>query len=47
MAIFRATTVQGIKNFMDSQVARKTENIMFPEVLLKPDEEILLCIYGL
>jgi hypothetical protein len=39
MALSRATSVQGFKILMDSQVARETENIVFPEVLLGSDEE--------
>jgi hypothetical protein len=39
VALSRATSVQGVKILMDSQVARKTENIVFPEVLLEPTEE--------
>ncbi len=39
VALSRATSVQGVKILMDSQGARRTENIVFPEVLLEPDEE--------
>ncbi len=38
VALSRATSVEGVKVLMDSQVARKAENILFPEVLLEPDE---------
>jgi hypothetical protein len=36
-------SVQDVKIIMDSQVTRKTENTVCPEVLLKPDRERLLC----
>jgi hypothetical protein len=39
VAFSRATSVEGVKIMIDSQVARKTENIVFPEVLLEQDEE--------
>jgi hypothetical protein len=39
VALSRAISVQGVKILIDSQVARKTANIVFPEVLLEPDEE--------
>jgi ATP-dependent DNA helicase PIF1 len=39
VALSKTTSVQCDKILMDSQVARKTENIRFPEVLLEPDEE--------
>ncbi len=39
VALSRATSVPGVKILTDSQVARKSGNIVFPEVLLEPDEE--------
>jgi hypothetical protein len=39
VAFSRATSVQDVKILMESLVARKIENIIFPEVLLEPDEE--------
>ncbi len=39
VVLFWATSVQGVKILKDSQVVRKTENIVFPEVLLEPTEE--------
>ncbi len=37
VALSRETSVQGVKILMDTAVGRKTENIVFPEVLLDPD----------
>ncbi len=37
VALSRATSVQGVKILIDAAVERKTENIVFPEVLLDPD----------
>ncbi len=37
VALSRATSVQGVKILMDAAVERRTENIVFPEVLLDPD----------
>ncbi len=37
VALSRATSVQGVKILIDAVVERKTENIVFSEVLLDPD----------
>jgi hypothetical protein len=39
MALSKATSVQGVVILMNSHVARNTENIISPEVLLELDEE--------
>jgi hypothetical protein len=39
VALSRVTIVQVVKILMDSQVARKIKNVVFPEVLLEPDKE--------
>jgi hypothetical protein len=38
-ALSKTRSLQGIMILMDSLVARKTEDIMLPEVLLEQDEE--------
>jgi hypothetical protein len=37
-----ATSVEGVKILINSQVARKTEKNVFLEDLLEPDEELIL-----
>jgi hypothetical protein len=36
VALSRATSVQGVKILMDAAAERKTNNVMFLEVLLNP-----------
>jgi hypothetical protein len=42
VALSLATSVQGVKVMMGNQVVRKTDNIVYLEVLLEPDGECLI-----